>query len=121
MNNKQLGTEFENEMCKELSEAGYWVHFVTPDKRGAQPFDIIAVKHNLPFAIDCKTSVKRIFSIERLEDNQILAFEKWERCGNRNAFIAIKYKEQILLLQYHQLKAMGKVDLEAYDGIYRWK
>ena len=39
MNNKKLGTEFEREAVTLLSQKGYWVHFITPDSRGSQPFD----------------------------------------------------------------------------------
>ena len=50
MNNKIIGTAFEKEMCELLANRGYWVHFITPDNRGAQPFDIIAVKDGKAFA-----------------------------------------------------------------------
>ena len=56
MNNKKIGSDFEKEVCKMLQDMGYWVHFITPDMRGAQPFDIIAAKNNRPYAIDCKVS-----------------------------------------------------------------
>ena len=122
MNNILLGNAFEAEMCKELADAGYWVHFINPDKRGAQPFDIIAVKSDMPIAIDCKTSARRIFSFDRLEDNQKLAFDKWQRiCANHHAIIAVKYKDSILWVPYLALKEKGKIDLEKDDAIYRWK
>ena len=38
MNNKKKGTAFEKEMCDLLAIKGYWVHFIAPDARGAQPF-----------------------------------------------------------------------------------
>ena len=56
MNNKRRGTEFERQMCDILAKKGYWVHFIVPDARGAQPFDIIACRDGRPVAIDCKTS-----------------------------------------------------------------
>lgn len=121
MNNKILGTAFENRMCDELADAGYWVHFITPDKRGSQPFDIIAVKDNVPVAIDCKTSVKKIFPITRLEDNQRLAFDKWVRCGNQFATVAVEYKDQIFWIPYITLKEVKKINLEDSDAVYRWK
>lgn len=111
MNNKQIGTKFEHEMCEYLKKEGWWVHFITPDARGAQPFDIIAVKDNLPMAIDCKTSTSHIFPFSRLEDNQIMAFEHWMRCGNTEPIIVVKYKESICLIQYSILKQYGKINL----------
>lgn len=110
-NNKRLGTEFEREMCDRLSALGYWVHFIVPDARGAQPFDIIAVKGTSATAIDCKTSARGSFPITRLEDNQIMAFELWIRCGNTNPLIAVKFNERIYRIPYWKLKNERSVKL----------
>lgn len=112
MNNKQLGTKFEKQMVGLLSEQGYWVHFMSPDNRGAQPFDIIAVKDGMAMALDCKTCVNRYFSIGRLEINQMMAFDKWISCGNATPFIAVLHKEKIIMIDYLELKMKGKIDLE---------
>lgn len=111
MNNKKLGTEFENKVCQELSKKGWWVHFFAPDRTGAQPFDIIAVKGGLAVAIDAKTSSTHRFSINRLEDNQRLAFDKWLRCGNDMPYLAVEYDNQIVWVSYWELKENGTVDL----------
>lgn len=111
MNNKQLGTAFEHEVCQVLKEKGWWVHFLSPDNSGAQPFDIIAVKDGMALAIDAKTSNTHRFSIDRLEDNQIMAFEKWMRCGNYMPQIAVKYEDRIIWITYYELKKNGVVDL----------
>ena len=103
MNNKRLGTAFEREMCERLAQAGYWVHFIVPDARGAQPFDIIAVKVGKAFAIDCKTCVADSFSISRLEENQKFAFNKWIACGNEEPIIAVKHKDHIFVIRYTEL------------------
>lgn len=116
MNNKQLGTAWEKEVCEILHKQGYWVHFITPDSRGAQPFDIIAVKDGKAKAIDCKTSVKAIFSISRLEDNQIYAFEKWISCGNDMPEVWVKYKNKCYVLSYNDLKKYCKVNLNDVDN-----
>ena len=116
-NVKKIGAEFENEFCSLLSSKGYWVHFCTPNRAGAQPCDVIASKNGIPYLIDCKTSVKPIFSIKRMEQNQILAMEKWVACGNPNPLIAIKYDSKVYLLKYEELKAKGKVDLRGRDDI----
>ena len=112
MNNKKLGTEFERAMVKLLAEQGYWVHFLSPDNRGAQPFDIIAVKDCMAVAIDCKTCKDRYFRLGRLEENQIMAFEKWLSCGNINPYIAVEHNNSIIMIDYTELKKEGKIDLE---------
>ena len=112
MNNKKLGTAFEQEMVKILSENGYWVHFISPDNRGAQPFDIVAVKNGIALAADCKTCEDHIFRISRLEENQKMAFEKWLACGNIEPLIFVEYKNGIKVIKYTDLKRDGKVDLD---------
>ena len=112
MNNKKLGTEFEREAVTLLSQKGYWVHFITPDSSGKQPFDIIASKDDKPLVADCKTSEKKWFSISRLEENQIMAFELWLKRGNTKAFILIKYNEEIYQIPYRMLKGLQRINLE---------
>lgn len=114
MNNKKLGMAFEREVVSKLSDAGYWVHFLSPDNRGAQPFDIIAVKNGLALAADCKTSSDRIFRLERLEWNQKLAFDKWLDCGNLEPMIFVKHKGRIISVPYSKLLSEGKVDLNVF-------
>jgi Holliday junction resolvase len=89
------------------------VHFISPDRRGAQPFDIIAVKDDLAWAIDCKTCKDHIFRLSRLEDNQVNAFEKWLSCGNRLAYLAVLHDEKIYMVMYYDLKEEGQCDLDA--------
>ena len=114
MNNKIRGTEFEREVCKKLSDMGYWVHFLTPDERGAQPFDIIAVKGTVAGAIECKTleASRQVFSIKRLEDNQIWAFQKWVACGNGEPLIFVKRSNTVYIIPWTKLKKQGKVKLQ---------
>lgn len=122
LNNKKKGTEFEQEFVAELQKEGYWVHFLYPDPRGAQPFDIIAVRNDKAYAIDCKTSALKTFPVSRLEDNQITAFEKWMACGSRTPIIAVKYGNDIYLLSYRELREKKRLPLkEGIDGVYRWQ
>lgn len=114
MNNKKLGTAFEKFIVRELSKTGAWVHFLSPDERGAQPFDIIAVKNGKATAIECKTLAanRNYFPYGRLEDNQIYAFEYWMACGNSTPIIAVEYKDRAYFIPYTLLRDKGRVDLE---------
>lgn len=112
MNNKKLGSAFEKEFSELLASKGWWVHFITPAANGGQPFDIIAVKGGDARAFDCKTSATHNFPYSRLEENQIMAFEKWLACGNADPFIAVKYNEKIYLIKYRRLKIYGRIDLD---------
>lgn len=122
MNNKKIGNDFEREFVKLLTEKGFWVHFIEPKPNGSQPFDVIAVKNNDAYVFDCKTCVSKWFSIDRLQDNQVMSFEKWLSVGNTMPYIAIKYKDTILLLPYDRLKEEGKINLDdEFCGFKRYK
>ena len=111
MNNKRIGTAFENRVCEMLAKDGWWVHFLSPDKRGAQPFDLIAVKDGKAVAADCKTCKDNYFRISRAEDNQILAFEKWMRCGNDEPGFFVEHDSKIYYVGFCELKKYEKIDL----------
>ena len=113
MNNKKLGTAFERRVCELLEADGYWVHFLSPDSRGAQPFDIIAVKNGVAVAIDCKTLSPResYFRLERVEYNQRFAFDLWLKCGNTMPLIYIEHGDEIKFVPWNKLKKQGKVKL----------
>lgn len=112
MNNKVIGTEFEQKVVDTYAKRGYWVHFIVPDSRGAQPFDIIAVKDGNAFAMDCKTCKANVFNINRLEDNQIMAFEKWLRCGNTMPLVIVEHGSKIYIVRYDKLKEKRSINLE---------
>ena len=116
MNNKQLGTEFEREMVGRLSEKGWWTHFISPDSRGAQPFDIIAVKNGTAIAGDCKTCKSKTFSINRLEDNQIMAFQKWISCGNGCPIIFVKHQEKVYLIPFKDVYEKESVKINDFPS-----
>lgn len=111
MNNKKIGTAFERKMCDILAKDGYWVHFISPDNRGAQPFDIIAVKNGIAIVADCKTCDSNIFRMSRLEDNQRLAFEKWRACGNSEPLVFIEHDKKVFCVEYHELELYDRIHL----------
>jgi hypothetical protein len=84
MSNKISGNKFEKVMADILSKEGFWVLRITPAVDGSQPADLIAVKDGVPTLIDCKVLSNKTgkFPLSRIEVNQFLACDKWERCGN---------------------------------------
>ena len=113
MNNKKLGIAFERFVCADLAHNGYWTHFITPDERGSQPFDIIAVQGNRAVAIECKTlnASEHIFPLSRLEDNQLMAFKRWMMCGNDSPMIAVAWKGKCYYIPYTELEEKKRIDL----------
>lgn len=118
MNNKRIGTGFERRMCELYAQNGYWVHFITPDTRGSQPFDVIAAKNGVTTVFDCKTCKDHIFRINRLEDNQIMAFEKWWACGNSIPYVAVEHDGRVYMISYDELKMRRSVDLNKKMAVY---
>ena len=113
MNNKRIGMDFERKIVDMFSKSGYWVHFISPDARGAQPFDIIIVKDGVAVVGDCKTCKDHIFRLNRLEENQKMAFEKWLSCGNTEPLIFVEHKGAVKIIEYSALKSAGRIDLDA--------
>lgn len=90
MSNKSIGTAFEKEFAELLAEKGFWVHRLQDNQNG-QPFDIIAVKNGRAYAFDCKDCVGRAFPLSRIEENQRMAMERWEECGNGTGYFAVHF------------------------------
>lgn len=89
MNNKTLGSQFEQELCEKLSEYGFWVHCLAMNKAG-QPADILAVKNKIAHLIDAKVCSSKGFALSRVEDNQELAMNLWNDRGNGQGWFALK-------------------------------
>lgn len=120
-NVKKIGSDFEKEFCGMLTKDGFWNHFFTPDARGAQPFDVVAVRKGKAYAIDCKTCVANYFTLDRLEDNQMYAFEHWTACGNGIPWIAVKHEGEVYMVAYQVLVTNRKVKLSECDTYAEWE
>lgn len=103
--NRAVGNAFERELCELLFGYGFWVHNLKQDNAG-QPADVIAVKNKVAYLIDCKVcSTDKGFDLRRVEDNQELAMEMWEECGNGQGWFALKVNEDVFMLPYFTVKA----------------
>ena len=69
------GTEFEEYLCRVFQDRGFWALNIPKNRTGAQPFDVIALKGDFGFAVDCKVCSSDRFPLSRVEDNQWSAFE----------------------------------------------
>lgn len=129
MSNKSIGSAFEIEFAKALSESGFWVHRLTQSSAG-QPFDILAVRGDKALAIDCKVCTNNVFDLERVEFNQHVAMSLWEKCGNGNGWFALKLADwSVYLVSFFDIKCLlerGKkrmtiIDIERYGvPLHEW-
>ena len=115
--NKKLGNDFEKELSEILYDAGYWVHLLNQNKNG-QPADIIAVKNGKSYLIDAKVCSYEIFPFRRIEDNQRLAMDMWQECGNTTPYFALKCRNEIYMVDWSTIKDLikkGKKQLNLDD------
>ena len=104
MNNKKIGSDFETELCNYLAEYGFWVHPMRQDNSG-QPADIIASRNKVSYLIDAKVCSDDKFPLSRVEENQDLAMELWNDCGNGIGWFALKLRSQIYMISHYTMKA----------------
>lgn len=103
--NRAVGNAFEQELCELLFAHGFWTKNLKQDNAG-QPADVIAVRNKIAYLIDCKVcSTDKGFDLRRVEDNQELAMETWEECGNGQGWFALKVNEEVFMLPYFTVKA----------------
>lgn len=101
MSNRKQGTAFERELAETLSKHGFWVHLMRQDASG-QPADIIAMRNDYAYLIDCKVCEHDVFEYRRIEENQRLAMEKWIRCGGYPPYFAMKDSSgQVWMLDFN--------------------
>ena len=117
MNNKKIGSNFEKELAMILSNIGYWVTLLEPKSHiGSQPADLIAIKNNIPYLIDCKTCSSYLFPLSRIEENQWNASKKYFECGNACYIIAIKYKDDVFMIPINKIdKKQKSINLSMQD------
>ena len=107
MNNRKIGGDFEQELCEKLSEYSFWVHPMRQDNSG-QPADVIAVRNKVSHLIDAKVCSNNTFPFSRIEENQDLAMELWQECGNGIGWFALKISDtdnQIYMISHYTMKA----------------
>ena len=116
--NKKIGNDFERRFCEILSEHGFWVHNFAQNQDG-QPADVIAVRNNMPYLIDCKVCEKGIFQLSRIEENQILSMQYWLDTRNDDAWFALKVNGDIWMITYRRIMyAKEKRSVLNTDDIY---
>lgn len=106
MSNKKIGNDYEQQLCKELADAGFWVHNFA-NRQNGQPADIIAVKNGASYLIDAKVCGDGKFRISRIEDNQHLAMKKWRKCGNGSGYFAFLVDGKTYFLSYEDVVHSG--------------
>lgn len=112
--NRSNGGRFEQELSHALAEAGFWAHVMQQNKSG-QPADIIAVKGKYHTLIDCKViSDNGGFRLERVEDNQRLAMDRFLTRAHELCWFAMRLPDGDVWMV-----AQSKTDYFRNSGIPR--
>lgn len=123
MTNKIKGSKFEQDVAERLSKQGYWATVLAgANHTGSQPGDIIATKNNKFFIIDCKTLVSKTgrFTIDRAEENQILAYKKLCTVGSYNYFYYILWNYDVYAVPMEDIIHADKsINVNNYIAIWR--
>lgn len=104
MSNRKLGNSFESELCEILFNHGFWCHNLTQNQAG-QPADVIAVRNEVAYLIDCKVCSGKGFPLSRVEENQDSSMNLWKDCGNGEGWFAIKLAEVVYMIPHFAIKA----------------
>lgn len=105
--NRKLGNDFETKFCEKLFDHGFWVHNLVQNQAG-QPADVIAVKNQKAYLIDCKVcSTTKGFALHRMEANQELSMTLWKEFGNGEGWFAV-------LLPTNEIYMVPHIVVEAY-------
>lgn len=104
--NRAVGNAFEQELCDLLSAHGFWAKNMKQDSSG-QPADVIAVRNKVAYLIDCKDCSGERFSLRRIEPNQETAMTMWEQCGNGQGWFAIKFSDEIYMMNYTKIARLA--------------
>lgn len=104
MNNKKIGSSFEQALSETLSKYGFWCHLLNANKAG-QPADIIAVKNGKAYLIDAKVCTNGSFPLSRVEENQDLAMDLWRERGNGMGWFALELDDKVYMVCHYVIKA----------------
>lgn len=114
------GAEFERYIANLFYKNGFWVLRIPKNERGAQPFDILAIKGNTIYALDCKVCAKKSFPIDRIEDNQWISMEVIKQRTEAVAGFVIYHSDKIYFITYEEAAKSSCVSI-VLDDNHLWK
>lgn len=114
MSVNRIGRNAEKYAADVLSRRGYYVVMI-PSTALGQPFDLIAIKNDVPYCLDVKHIKGDTFYFSRVEPNQKTSFEMALSCGVRNVGFLFVFDENdpnFYFLKYEDQKHMEKLGLK---------
>lgn len=96
------GAEFERLVADLFQKNGFWALRIPKNERGAQPFDILAIRGDVVYAVDCKVCERKYFSLNRIEDNQWISMDVMKRKTNAVLGFVIFHNERLFFVSYDE-------------------
>lgn len=118
--NKAVGNHFEADLCEILFQNGFWAHNMAQTQAG-QPADVIAVKNQKAYLIDCKVcTTGKGFDLRRVEDNQEMAMTLWRERGNKEGWFAIRLPDgTIHMVSFLTIRLLRAMRTNLTEGLIR--
>lgn len=118
------GKKFEQDLCNFFANKHYYVIYNEKSINQSQPFDILIMRDNIAFAIECKNLENNsgLFPLNRIEENQLLAFKRFSECRNHNFILAILWNDNVYFINFDLLQFFNKsIDLKKIEpNIKNW-
>ena len=73
--------------------------------KSGQPADVIAVRNKVSYLIDAKVCSDNTFPFSRIEENQDLAMDLWNECGNGIGWFALETDSGVFMISHYVMKA----------------
>lgn len=90
ISNKKLGNDWEKECLYILGENNFFATKLQEKSMGA-PFDLVATKNNIFYAIECKEILKGSkFDFNRIESNQKTSYQRLLKVKSNNYYFLFK-------------------------------
>lgn len=112
------GRKFEEALCKYFAEKDYYVIYNEKGVAGSQPVDIVIIKNNIATMIEAKNLENHngIFNLDRVEQNQVLAYNRYRECQNYNFVLAIYHDNKVWFIDFGLLPLYNKsIDLKQIE------
>ena len=114
--------QFEKWVATQLGKEGWWALHVAPGADGSQPADIVAVRDQIGMLIDCKMLKDKNgrFPTSRIEENQKLACQAWEKAGNhkKTYLFAILWDKKVFTVTMDEMEDVIAIGLKERKA--RW-
>lgn len=105
ISNKYLGNRYEKLIGQILADNGFWVHNFQQNAAG-QPADLIAINYHSSHLIDCKFCSNHRFSLDRVEENQVLAMDHWcEKGMKQTAWFCVGFGDDTYMIPWKTIKS----------------